>query len=47
MSASGHTNADQLGTNFLQFHWMLDRILSVPNETELATGLDSLLGQLT
>ena len=40
ISASGHTNADQLlGTDFFRFHWMLDLILSVLNELESAIGL--------
>ena len=32
ISASGHTDDDQLGTGFFWFHWMSDLILSVPNE---------------
>ena len=47
ISASGHTDADQLGTDFFRFRWRSDPILSVPNETESATGLKSLSGQLT
>ena len=47
MSALGHTDADQLGTDFFRFRWMSDPILSVPNETESATGLKSLSRQLT
>ena len=42
ISASGHTDADQMGND-----WMSDPILSVPNETESAMGLNSLSGQLT
>ena len=47
ISASGDTDADQLGTDFFRFRWMSDPILSVPNETESATGLKSLSRQLT
>ena len=47
ISASGHTDADQLGTDFFRFRWRSDPILSAPNETESATGLKSLSGQLT
>ena len=47
ISASGHPDADQLGTDFFRFHWMSDPILSVPNEMESAMGLNSLSGQLT
>ena len=47
ISASGHTDADQLGTDFFRLCWRSDPILSVPNETEAATGLNSLSGQLT
>ena len=47
IAALGHANADQLGANFFQFHFQSVPILSVPNETELATGQNSSLGQLT
>ena len=47
ISASGHTDADQLGTDFFRFRWRSDPILSAPNERESATGLKSLSGQLT
>ena len=47
ISASGHTDADQLGTDFFRFRWRSDPILSVPNERESATGLKFLSGQLT
>ena len=46
ISASGHTDTDQLGTDFFRFRWRSDPILSVPNETESATGLKSLSRQL-
>ena len=42
ISASGHADADQSGANFFRFHFQ-----SVPNETESATGQNSLSGQLT
>ena len=47
ISASGHTDADQLGTDFFRFRRRSDPILSAPNEKESATGLKSLSGQLT
>ena len=47
ISVSGHTHADQLGTDFFRFRWRSDPILSAPIETESATGLKSLSGQLT
>ena len=38
---------NKLGTDFFRFHRRSDPILSVPNEMESATGLNSLSGQLT
>jgi len=47
ISASGHAGADQSGANFFRFCFQSVPILSVPNETESATGQNSLSGQLT
>ena len=47
ISASGHADADQSGANFFRFCFQSVPILSVPNETESATGQNSLSGQFT
>ena len=47
ISASGHADADQSGADFFRFRFQSVPILSVPNETESATGQNSSSGQLT
>ena len=47
ISASGHADAGQSGTNFFRFCFQSVPILSGLNETESETGQNSLSGQLT